>query len=287
MGDVLLWAKDLRWAAMVLALCGLVLVARGTYWMLAFTVLWLTGDVVMDRANVDGWLAMAISCVVAGSLLALVAKTGVRDRGTPVGRGVALTCSAVAASLASVLFFVEPSAQHDLPNGMLAFAVFLSVSLLSTAVAVALAARSAASPHAVLAGVGLAVLVGLPMIACLVWLMLNEVEPGVFGGAVLLVPMLGVPLIVVGCRLLVRGVPAAVGWLGYAGLTVIASGAFVVVLLAGLAVTYTVQPMVFAVLGDKRSLGVDGYLTPLAALGAGLVLAAIVNVQRFGRRQTV
>ncbi len=116
------------------------------------------------------------------------------------------------------------------------------------------------------------------MIVGLVWQMTSEVDPSGAGNLVRSLPMLGAPLIVVVCLLLVRGQPAAVGWLGYAGLAVVASGAYFLVMAIGLGVTYAVQPTIFSVLGDRETLGFDGYLTPFAAAAAGLLLGVSVNM---------
>ena len=67
--QALLWVNDVRWAAILLALAGLLLLVRGGPLAGAGTFLgwlaWMATDIALDRAGVEGW-AMAALTAAAG-----------------------------------------------------------------------------------------------------------------------------------------------------------------------------------------------------------------------------
>jgi hypothetical protein len=161
-----MFAEDLRWAAMLVALGGLLLVARGRRRGLALAcgyLAWAAADVVLDLTGVRGWPAAAIS---AAAVLAIFGALLAGPRRSVAGDARwTLLYSGVAVAVAAATFLpVQPWAADVLPAWAVPVGLAVTVLLSISAVVVALAIAPAATPGRARA----ALLVGVAGAACAV-----------------------------------------------------------------------------------------------------------------------
>lgn len=282
LAQMVLWGKDLRWASLVLALGGLLLIVTGRARLYVFSgvLLWLGADLYLDRIGASGWvaamLALALLAVVlAGTLL----TAGSRTRRQPKDRGNAAIVfySGVACALAPLMFWVEPSTKTHRPQGMLLMAAVLSASLVAAAMATALTAAEGPK-QGVLAVTGV---IAAAMIAA-------EVTSASLHGdeaqtmLLRLLPYAGIPVLVTCLLIVVNGRPTSPGWFGY-GFLAILSGIIVGFgLLGGVIAGYTMQDKLMELTGEMSLY--EGF--PLSGsglaggIGAGLVAWIAATIHR-------
>ncbi|MFB9233972.1 hypothetical protein ACFFWC_00225 [Plantactinospora siamensis] len=176
-GDTTYWARDLRFAAILAVLLGLLLAARGARPMVLaaapLAAAWVIADVLLDRADVEG-RAMTLLLAAAGVLAALGLLTAVLRRpslagrppsaGTPAdvspvpsespsagaaadrsasrGRRALILTAAIAAAVAPLAATTE--SPTDAESGLVAAAVGTAALLAVLAIGSALAAAPAA-----------------------------------------------------------------------------------------------------------------------------------------------
>jgi hypothetical protein len=270
LAQMVLWGKDLRWAALVLALGGLLLIAggRARLYVFAGVLVWLGADLYLDRVGASGWVAalMAVALlaiVLAGALL----TAGSRTRRQPASQGnvaIIFYCS-IACAFVPLLFWVEPGIKAYRPQGMLVLAAVLSLAL--AVAAMANAATAARDSRGLRTGLTITGVAAVAMIAV-------EMASTSLGGdsdqtmGLRLVPMAGIPVLVMGLVIVLNGRPAASGWFGYTMLGVLAGVVAGFGLLGGLVVGYLSQPEIVTLTGGKPFY--DGFVVSLSALAAGL-----------------
>ena len=108
--------KDLRWAAIALAIAGVLLLLDGSRWrgrlLTATAVSWFGVDLVLDRLDVTGWLsAVAAGVAVAAGLICVVLLGRRHDEGPPEYRPTTIVYSGALIGLAALF---APGVTDDL-----------------------------------------------------------------------------------------------------------------------------------------------------------------------------
>jgi hypothetical protein len=267
--------KDFRWAAIVLGLGGLALLVRGTAGRLAAVgvslVLWLTADVLWDRANLSGWPYAVVAGLLAGAILAAAALVARRvPDGPDSAVPLRLVYSAVAVGTAPMLAYAD-GANRNLPDGAQLAGGVLGILLVVAGVATALASRSLTWGRAVFA-----TLVGLAAAAVLGWhYFVETTQARIIWGYEFTIPLVWyLAVTVVACLLLGLGRPTRrTGWLGLAAGLVVVPGLTTTVLKGAVRTGYFAENSLSPLTGDPAMF--NGY--PLAVIGAlsGLTVALL------------
>jgi HAMP domain-containing protein len=138
------WARDLRFAAIVVVVAGFVLSVRGdrllSWCATGAGLAWFGVDVVLDRADVAGsstafWVSLAAAAVVLGGRFAATRRV------LRPGRGMLAAGSSVAAAMVSASMFIETPSEDD--HGL----TILGIGLAAAFVAICLGSALAAAPR--------------------------------------------------------------------------------------------------------------------------------------------
>ncbi|MGY0232929.1 hypothetical protein [Longispora urticae] len=219
------WARDLRWAAIPLVVAGLVLAFRGDRRWAAFAtcggVAWFGVDIALDRFDVEGPVAAAVTAVLVVVLVTAVAVVGLREisgrYSTGAERAPLLIAGSVPASLVPIVATIE--SPTDTEAGLTWMS--LGVGVLAAVLAVALAV--AAAPSRTRGRVLSAVVVTLAAAGAVTYL--RFLPPGDRMPEVLVLAGVLLAAFVA----LAHDRPAPVGWLAYAGLALVLGVVFPVV----------------------------------------------------------
>lgn len=144
-----MFGREARWAAILLAVGGLVLLARAVRRRLAVTgvvVAWVVTDLVLDMADADARTVATAGAVLAG--LAVLVTLGRRRAGPPGPLPVVYSAASVTAAFPLVMAAGPWSAQQ-LPPWVVPLVAVQAALLVVGGVAVSLAASPTPTPHRV------------------------------------------------------------------------------------------------------------------------------------------
>ena len=134
------FVKDLRWAAIALAVAGVMLLLDGSRWrgrLLAATAMgWFGVDLTLDRLDITGWTSAVVAGVAVAAGLGLVVLVGRRhDEGPPEYRPTTIVYSGALIGLAGLLApgYVGDIAPH-VPAGPVGTAEAVAAALAFAAV---------------------------------------------------------------------------------------------------------------------------------------------------------
>ncbi len=119
---LMLWAKDLRWAGIVLAVGGLLIVLAARAALLLIVPLWLGLDIYVDRADIGGREAFAALTFTVGVVLAAIVWAA-RHLRAPTGSRAALIYCGIASPMAPMMVYADPFTAPFRPKGMAVVAV--------------------------------------------------------------------------------------------------------------------------------------------------------------------
>jgi hypothetical protein len=282
MSSLTLWAKDLRWSALLLGIGGLVLLTRGARLrtrLIAVPMLsWVAADVLLDRFDVSGWLAGTAAAVAVGAVV-VAATRRARSDPLPEERDDELAIVYSGASL-GVAIMILPAVRwlraEVTPPALAMAAVALGPLLVLAAVAVAVSATPRVSRRRFWAGLGLVVAIGVAQLAF---------ELDRVGAAFSLcsaITALSWPVAggVLGCALLGGPVPGLRrGRLYYAAIAPVFALLAPMFCLGIIFVTTLAQALIYGVTGDYGF--VDGVPAALSGLLLGVALSALTLVPHF------
>ncbi|HEX6686926.1 MAG TPA: hypothetical protein VF062_29445 [Candidatus Limnocylindrales bacterium] len=280
MAQMVLWAKDLRWASLVLALGGMLILVTGVARavVLLAGVLWLALDIWLDRSEFGTWDTFAVVAGGVGLLLAAIAWAAPRgDPARPPGAAI-LVYSGVAAAFVPMMFAVTADTGGFQPRGLMALSIAVSLALAATAMLAALTAAPALSARRVAGSVAFALAVAAPSVAGQWWLATQTSSDGSW-------PVVGtwlpIPVLLTGCVVAVRGWRAPVrDWVGRVGFCIALTALSYVLIWFGIIIGYQAQATILPLTGDRAFF--DGYMFAVAAAVAGPALGwvAMLAAQR-------
>jgi len=278
--QMLLWPRDLRWAAMALALGGLLIATDARTAAVLAMPLWLALDLSVANAEIFGRQAFAVlaggvGVILAAGVWAAQRLTRTRPVGQPGlgGNGILVYCG-VAAALTPLMFNVDPSTSPFRPRAMMAVAVVLSLGLAVAAVLAALTAAARSSRDTIGGALVFASAVALPTIVVQWWF----AEVRYPDSWLIAVPWVAAPILLLGCVLLAKGRPATVlGWIGTGLQAAVVSGLSFVLIWFGLVLSL----LVYAEYLDRPG---AGYQIVIGGLIAG-PLTGVVAMIGGGRRR--
>jgi len=277
---LVVWARDVRWASIVVGVAALVLVAGGSRWRRAALALvataWVAADVLLDRADLGGWPV---------ALVAGVAAAGVQTAAILLGRGsgrpgpVAFVYSGVAIAVGCLVpLQFSREALPSLPAGLGPAGLAVGPILVAAALAVALASAQGLSK----VRLGLAVAVALVAAAYTVsgpWLPESESPFGFYTQFVYHTQFDAVGLFVVALALATgRTGRGARDLLTTAGCALAAIGGATAITLALMTQVYYGQRWLLPLVGDLAP-AEHITMTPVGLL-AGAVLAVLALAPR-------
>ncbi|HEY3503562.1 MAG TPA: hypothetical protein VGN37_12355 [Actinocatenispora sp.] len=144
-GNNTYWVRDVRWAALVVVVAAVVLVARGDRVRSALSVLggatWAAADVVLDRAQIGG-PAAAIGLAAGGAAVSTGACLAVRLGRRRPRRWPVASAAAVVGTLGAILLATESPSDREATLDPVTWAV----AVLLAPTAIALAASLVPSP---------------------------------------------------------------------------------------------------------------------------------------------
>ncbi|GAA2423781.1 hypothetical protein GCM10010191_39910 [Actinomadura vinacea] len=255
-----LWVHDLRWAAIIVVVCGLALTVRGSGWrkhaaLVAGGLVLLVADGVFTSMRATGWSAAAGALGVASAVAAAVATRRPDAKAEDpqrhlVGYGIVAACCAPL-----LLTNAQSEAGRFIPAGMTAGLGIVQVLLVLAAISCAVSAMPHVPRAAVPLAAGFAAVLGTA----------GALAAG--NTDVVFAILLGGPLVVAVLALTARPRSAR----SYLALAAIVAGYPFVLLVVSFT---TVEPMAGALALSGDSYSADG----IAAVPAGLLAGAVAGL---------
>ncbi len=281
--DLALLGRDLRWASMVLAVGGLVLLARayGRQVAVALGVAgWIVGDLVLDALNLDGgWpVAAGAGAAVAVGLLVLARPRGVLA-GPPPARAWPVVYSGVSVLVATLLLSgAAPWMPDQLPAWVVPAAVALSVLLVLAGVLNALAVVPRIGWGRALVALAVVAGGGALVVAVDLWAVSASPAPAVDWVVDVALPfVMAVP--VLACALLAGGLGRSLlGWCAFGVVAVASVLGTVGVLVSSVQTSALAQTLLRRFVG-ATAVG-DGRIIVVAGIMAGTTFAMLALLPR-------